>query len=692
MIKSLITLGTLASTLVANNANTEAKPAAAPPYSPAQLNSFAEKLNTPAKETVKITKALWKKFLDSDDDFKNIQWKKLNDLKMGTLLRQVLSLGSPKFTYEEKIKIGKEIVSKYSYERFFKWLLLDTSTSKKPDDKEQLKHHGILINKIDNQTFQINGSNIPIIGKSGLSPDWEKNKDVIGVYTLTNQDILDSTLSIIFRSGFDSLLLSLEKRLGEYENGTFTFSELIEVFNTGITDIKTFLYNEGNEFEAENISKINILQSFLNSNFSGSSDEDKYRNILNSNLGLYLFPTKTQSMINAYNTQTPKDQNKALITAIIDKLKKWQKIDSTSLISVLDGRPISSDKIQAMVRPYNFLLKTALRTGKPIQLRIVGNTYSGYALEVREGVSLPNVFRTLDQDETNVQYFYWKLNEFAENEGPVWVRHDAPWIIDGTASKTSTFSWEPLTQEGSSRLKLPPQKVAVSGTAHYYYMSLIQEHQYSGAAERDSHTDSWDGDIKLHENDGDDNDVIRNLKTVTGGGTLITPTANPWEHPAVPLTPYYINQHTWDVKVPFIVTAPINHVNWFRIVPQPTNLGYWNDYGSLGKFHMVFKLSRDATHRDIVSWPSLSKSIILAYNKFAGKVKKDFEANKETGMFGILSSAKKYTYRIGVKSIDFGDIRSTSYNDSGWDDTHSDHFKFDNARVKFEIELTTEEY
>lgn len=565
---------------------------------------------------------------------------------------------SETFTDDEKVAIGRAIIQNYAYENFFHNIGLDTTKIVSDSATPQANNVIDPITGTDLIVYEVGGGthNIKVVGNDGLSSSWAKLRPGEEVFNFSNQEIYKTYISLIGRTeAFNAIKAHLVSSLTSLSTQDLSFTDALRNFkNDLIGYINSLNINDNDKALLLNtgfIAAVNDSGSYL-----GANDDETYEKLMDSKLGIILEGPNASVNKTAYQAQvgTPTATYvlPALRTAVLAQIQgvmtKWSNLKNDQIDrikSINSGKLLDEDlEVTNLIKIYSQIFGKSAMLTRPVQMRINGDFVPSHSILVRGGITNDEDWALLDN---------YKLNtiEFSEST----FRHNvdlqelyAKYVGTGNTISSQTFSTNfANTQKVSSgadvsgfnALVADNKGVMRTGSESSFYMS------FHGSIQNNI---DWNGGTWLHENDHDNDGSIKN------------------DH----------------AHSPFIAT-PVSAIIFDQ---TDTDISKY-----IGELKLQFGWNQNNRNDQETTFSDLRKQLPQLYKQVYSQVVNAISnpnAHNADFWHGTYDSTSVYKFKIQLNSIDFGDIRFHTYDDSGYDDTHSDWFNFTNAKVNWSVILT----
>lgn len=594
------------------------------------------------------------------------------------------------------------LLQNIAYENFFANIGLDT-TKESADSTAVSKEN--IINPITGKVWNIRTGDgavtqIKSIGQDGLSTIWKANRPGEEVYNLSTKTVLETFIlalgkSQTFKNAKKSFDQSYAEIIGNTSKIDNPFTDALSKFGGALNAF--FDASNLNANAKARLSNMEFVGDILDTkSYIGANDDETIIKLLNSNFGEVFFGSASKTLATTYNM--PGDAGKSLrhagITSILVLLKtyldNWQnaKNDQLDKLSTMNSGTFLDDdsEVENILRIYADLFDKTAQLTMPVQIRVAGNI-GGHNVLVRGGVTSDIPWTVLPQLKVYTLIYTGNLLQDNFEIRNLFRKTITP-IGHGDTQMTRQFGFQPTqkvgTEDVSGRhaLYADPKPVRKSDDNTNIFVSLWSS--INGIQQE------WSGGIDMHENDHDHDADVKNYHTIYETIGSCNDRWIPNDHSSYPAiihdtscTPDHRVIEHW-VKNEFTAT-PVKQIIWEQNILDITN--------KIGDFKLLFRWHRDDATWEDTTFSRLKEQIIQQYKTLHDEVAQAISNPSGFTNFwhNTFDPTSTYTFKIELSSIEFGDVRFNTYDDDGWDDTHSDYFNFANAKANWIIHLIKEQ-
>lgn len=665
---------------------------------------FYNKVNTTSKSD--LTKAQF-------DSLKNTQWFKDNYSKMTATDREgffkaiIALMHSNEIQDSQKVSIAKFTQDHYTYLNFMNEFGFDKFAEIHQVDENATQGKNLIFDGTSatnilqqNNSISLNGATGINLDNPNIIPDPQKGQyDLEKTISISNQDVLNYfSLALTSTSKFNDLLKFVDTAKKQLNAGLTT---LPQAWTTYIAKAKETLapFIAANSVSEARIKATNIFKVFDTVDTSTLSDDnDFFKTIIESDLGKYFHASDSDraSLVNDYLTNPDQDdkniQNGNIFKSIEIALKSLIGNKSTLMNNAImktttqiNGVPTTVNEFKSKKHEVEWtdlvaqMVKFSGGFKEGIEMVVQTNLLLGDAIGIKTGFIKQNLANKLLPSELKLRMENIELGNTSDYQVFGSYRNQEMnqiGQISSVPAANATLQVDRSLNELKYEIASEPKYVMGVGSASWFQTSIkaelvsVDNNNYEQVVQ----TVIFDGLKNLYENDHDADDAIKNVESPLISAEYWTPNTSSYpamiHHPAV---------YGPEAVVPWIVNVPSAQNGQFtwtngKIANQP-------------KFYLRFTKGSAV---DQTTFKELTDAVNDAVKKEFEKQTnhlQDIKDNKISNDLGIDVTAN-HDISISLKSITFGEIRFNTYDDSGYDDTHSDHFRFQKVSAHFEVNIT----
>lgn len=616
-------------------------------------------------------------------------WRIDSPEKLEAVFKELTALDSTKYTIDEKYTIAKNILEANAYTDLVENLGFNPdATVTESDIQATWGPETSLLDK----TTQVS----TVQGKTGYQSNYHQGKADQGndrIYDISNQDILIYYESVAFLS---TSFNDIYKVADNYVNGDTTADNnlvnLIANWNKAVDDFYKLITSP--KIDVNWIQTLPDFKYIQKINGAPTNEDEAYNLILNSKIISKSYDAKTITEMQAHYA-TASDRSKIIlqgslierinttlqtyIQSAVDNFNKTEfqnSIFKEYLVEDVNNKKqllkitkpteiLKGDELESGLSLAKALVSHSNHFALDIELRINDNPFTDYGLEIRGGHNKDTAFEKVNQ--LNIKIPFLKYNNdatldfvYGYAKSPVQSSNSVNVLVD----KTTSYRLPTITAD---------QKAIMSSDyAIYYAMKLeIAGNRFEPRLIVYENDHDHDADLKNvdeHRYEGFLQDLYtvgQGLATgldyvVIGVETAAGTTAS------IPSVAGVFKQANSNV----LIWQPAPNGSKVVLTLADHNpsayLDFWRQEKSTAP-------SEDETTR----FTELEKELA---DLFGGEWNNWLTETKNSGKFDPSST---YIPTLTINTVTFPEVRFNTYDDSGWDDTHSDNFRFTNGMINY---------
>lgn len=601
------------------------------------------------------------------------------------------NLARTNFTTSEKYKIANAMLSNQPYSDFIDFMGFDANKGVEYSDIE------VPWGKNESLISGENINNSPKIGKTGFQKDYHFGKINNGndrVYDISTNDVLKYFVSISFISDeFDRLFSIMyyfdNKPIGIenlYEpNYSSSLIDTIKNWNSAVEAFWTTMTPK--QTNASWIKSLPDFKYIEKIDDGAVIEEQAYKNILKSNLVKKDYdPISINDMANTIDDKSSDERiklYKELASKISDNLKSFRQKAVNYLKSVASESSLFS-KIKKLTndidKPNSLISRTAFESvlsfakvimdysnliQKDVEVRIKNNPFVEYGIRIRGGHEKFSNWDPVENLGINSLFIDY-------DDGANMIKRYKP--IESFKTLThlekefrSDFKAYPILAISAER-----KSIMVSSYAIRFAMKIQVGNNY------------FKPKLVVYENDHDADDDLKNVidsryegalqDFVSIGGPVIAVTLSPVVGAAITLAGV----------IPGLINSDGKIVIWR---PGPSNLDTYDltEYDHEPSVYLDFwrNEKNDNEHED--EYTKFPQMTIELKNLFT----REWNEWKTKAMNNhTWDPSSVYEPKLSIYSFEFPRVYFNTYDDPDWDHTHSDFFRFNDAKINYKFIVT----